>query len=151
MHAHRKDVQSSLNPSHMYPLIVNHCLTLWNNEYVNNYHVSTYKNIFHKSRRIVTCKNKTPFRFFDSGPDIASWTVTFFPWTPSHWIVRALSPAGNSHSLSHQLPRVATTAVETIQHAINKLGIRFDFYTLSTHKDTAELIEIFIRDTGKQI
>jgi len=38
----------------------------------------TKKN-FHKSHRIITGKNKNPSRFFDSGLDIASWTVTFLP------------------------------------------------------------------------
>jgi len=57
---------------------------------------------------------KNPSRFFDSaGQDIASWTVTFYLWTPFHWNVRALSRAGNSQSLPHQLPCVLTTAFET--------------------------------------
>jgi len=37
----------------------------------------------------------------------------FYPWTPSHWNVRALSRAGSSQSLSHQLPCVPTTAFGT--------------------------------------
>ena len=46
MHAHRKIVRSSLNPSDINPLIADHCLKVWNNEYVNNPHGSTYKTYF---------------------------------------------------------------------------------------------------------
>ena len=38
-----------------------------------------------------------------------------------------------------------------LQKATNKLGIRFGLSTLLTHEDTAELIETYIRDTGKHI
>jgi len=38
-----------------------------------------------------------------------------------------------------------------LQKATNELGLPFDMSTLLTHKDTAPLIEMFIRATGKEI
>ena len=140
-------VHSTLNLSNLCPLIANHCLKLWNNEYVNNPRGSTYKQYFphitqnyHKQKQ----KSISLFRLRTGHYKLNS-----------HLFTLGLHPTGmceHCHvqkTVSHyftifpafQLPRLK------LQQAKNKLGIRFDMSTLSTNKDTAESIETFIKDT----
>ena len=113
MPAHQKIVHSSLNPSHINPLIADHCLKVWNNEYVNNPNGSTYKTYFPQITQDYRTQKQRSISLFDQDRTLQVKQSCFFFWTPPHWNVRALPCTGNSFTFSHHMPSVPTTATDT--------------------------------------
>jgi len=151
MHAHRKIVRSSLIPSDINPLIAYHCLKVWNNGYVNDPHGSTYKTYFPQitpDYRTQKQKSISLFRLRTGHCRLSS-----------HLFSLGLHPTGMcehchvQETVTHFLTtRPAFQQQRLIlQKATNELSLPFDMSTLLTHRDTAPLIESFIRDTGKEI
>jgi len=151
MHAHRKIVHSSLNPSGINPLIADHCLKVWNNEYVNNPHGSTYKTYFPQITQDYRTQKQISISLFR--------LRTGHCRLNSHLFSLGLHPTGlceHCH-LQETVTHFLTTCPAfqqqrlILQKATNELGLPFDMSTLLTRKDTAPLIEIFIRATWKEI
>ena len=144
-------VHSTLSPSDIRPHIANHHWKLWNNEYVNKPHGSTCQQYFPQITQDYHTQKQKSISLFRLRTGHCKLN--------SHLFTLGLHPTGMcehchvQEAASHYLtncPAFQPQRLE-LQQATNKLGIWFDLSLLFTHKDTSELIETFIRDTGKQI